>query len=236
MTATKLLGLLLVVVALVVPTSFVSAQGGSDEIIEISGEVEVAEPDIIVIAGYTIAPASTFRLPDLAVGAVVRVEGYLLPDGTLRAISLEVIADPEETMDFGFGTVVRSMVMERLNWTQTAGLEPGELLNAVRNREQTREAETVQNKGDLNQTGPVQQQQQQANGNPNPAELVQQQQQQANSDPNSAGPVQQQQQQENGQPNSVDSSGQNGEPQGQGAPPPAGSTNAPSGQQQGKGK
>jgi hypothetical protein len=71
------------------------AQGG-DEIpvlLEITGTVEVIEEDLIVIDGYTIAPAGAFRPSDLEVGDVVAVTGYLLNDDTLQVESLVVITD-----------------------------------------------------------------------------------------------------------------------------------------------
>ncbi len=83
------------------------AQGdGEDEepplLIEITGTVEVVEDDLIVVDGYTIAPAGAFDPSTLVVGDVVIVTGYLLNDDTLQVVSLVVItgdADADGVMD-----------------------------------------------------------------------------------------------------------------------------------------
>jgi hypothetical protein len=82
-----------------VPAFAQDGSGESDPIevyIELEGEVEVVQPDLIVIAGYTVAPSGAFRLPDLQVGDLVAVEGYLLPDDVLRVTTLEIIRDRDD--------------------------------------------------------------------------------------------------------------------------------------------
>ncbi len=64
-------------------------------LIEIEGEVEVLEDDMIVVSGTIVAPAGAFIPATLEVGDYVVIEGYLLDDDTIMAISLEVV-DPDE--------------------------------------------------------------------------------------------------------------------------------------------
>ena len=83
------------------------AQGDDEEeepplLIEITGTVEVVEDDLIVVDGYTIAPAGAFDPSTLVVGDVVIVTGYLLNDDTLQVVSLTVLtedADADGVMD-----------------------------------------------------------------------------------------------------------------------------------------
>ncbi|MBI5960457.1 MAG: thrombospondin type 3 repeat-containing protein [Chloroflexi bacterium] len=82
------------------PVSPIYAQEGSGEgdpfevYIEIVGEVEVIEANLIVIAGYPVVPAGAFEPSKLDVGDWVLIGGYLLPDDeTLHATLLEIIED-----------------------------------------------------------------------------------------------------------------------------------------------
>jgi hypothetical protein len=93
-------GLLAIVAAVIAigPQPRVQAQDTSGEdtfdvLVEITGPVEVLEPDLIVVAGVTIAPAGAFQPSQLYVGEVVTITGYLLNDDTLQAVSLVVEED-----------------------------------------------------------------------------------------------------------------------------------------------
>lgn len=63
---------------------------------EVTGFVEVLEDDLIVVEGIVVAPADAFLPADLKVGDAVTVLGILTDDGTLIAISLELVTDLEE--------------------------------------------------------------------------------------------------------------------------------------------
>jgi hypothetical protein len=91
------------VAAMVLPTPPVRAQDGPgkgdpfDIYIEIVGEVEVIEADLIVIAGYPVNPAGAFEPSKVDVGDLVLIGGYLLPDDeTLHATLLEIIEDRDD--------------------------------------------------------------------------------------------------------------------------------------------
>ncbi len=96
--------LLVALVAVVtLPAPPIHAQDGPgkgdpfDIYIEIVGEVEVIEADLIVIAGYPVAPAGAFEPSKLSVGDLVLIGGYLLPDDeTLHATLLEIIEDRDD--------------------------------------------------------------------------------------------------------------------------------------------
>lgn len=96
----KLLLLVALVTVVLLPAPPVRAQDGSGEgdpfdiYIEIVGEVEVIQADLIVIAGYPVNPAGAFEPSKLEVGDWVLIGGYLLPDDeTLHATLLEIIED-----------------------------------------------------------------------------------------------------------------------------------------------
>lgn len=78
----------------------VMAQDGDDAdemdvLIEISGTVESIDEDGIVIGGVLVAPAGAFQPSQLSVGDEVLLTGYLLPDGTLQAVSLTPVDDDD---------------------------------------------------------------------------------------------------------------------------------------------
>ncbi|NDJ84407.1 MAG: hypothetical protein GYB66_00840 [Chloroflexi bacterium] len=91
--------LLALAIALVlVPSTGLAQDGGEDDdelwvYIEIEGEVEALEDDLIVVDGYELAPAGAFNPSTLEVGDYVVVAGYLLDDDTLYVESLEVVED-----------------------------------------------------------------------------------------------------------------------------------------------
>jgi hypothetical protein len=88
-----------------VPVRVTVAQDGETEAdpalpIQIEGFVEVLEDDLIVVDGYTIAPAGAFDPATLAVGDYVIVTGWLLPDGdTIQVTSLVVAAGADSDGD-----------------------------------------------------------------------------------------------------------------------------------------
>lgn len=89
---------LLAALFLVAPLPITVAQDGETEAdpalpIEIEGFVEALEGDLIVIDGYTIAPAGAFMPATLAVGDYVIVTGWLLPDGDTIQVTSLVVAE-----------------------------------------------------------------------------------------------------------------------------------------------
>ena len=95
-------GLLAIVASVIAigPQPRVQAQDTSgddtfDVLMKYTGPVDELGPDVIVIAGVTVAPAGAFQPSDLLVGEIVTVTGYLLPDDTLQAVSLTVGGDED---------------------------------------------------------------------------------------------------------------------------------------------
>jgi hypothetical protein len=86
------------VVLAVAPSLTALAQDDPEEdpvLVEIRGVVEVLQEDMIVVSGVTIAPAGAFRPSDLKLGDQVIITGYLLPDDTLKAVSLQLVVDTD---------------------------------------------------------------------------------------------------------------------------------------------
>ena len=82
----------------------VAQEGGTDVDaalpIEIEGFVESLDGGVIVVDGYTIAPAGAFIPATLRVGDYVIISGWLLPDSdTLQAISLVIATGADRDRD-----------------------------------------------------------------------------------------------------------------------------------------
>ena len=93
MSLTKLIALILILMLAVTPAL---AQDAEEELvvtIEITGTVDLLSADAIVVGGVTIAPAGAFIPAALSLGETVRIVGILLDDGTLQALSLEVVVE-----------------------------------------------------------------------------------------------------------------------------------------------
>ncbi len=76
------------------------AEGDPALPIEIEGLVEVLEPDLIVVDGYTIVPTGVVLPETLAVGDYVIITGWLLPDGdTIQVTSLVVVEGADSDGD-----------------------------------------------------------------------------------------------------------------------------------------
>ena len=84
---------------LVLLTSFAGyaslAQAEEGVLIELTGTVEVLEDDLLVVDGIEVAPAAVFLPATLSVGDIVTITGYFNDEGTLVAISLEIIEDAD---------------------------------------------------------------------------------------------------------------------------------------------
>lgn len=102
---TTLVGLLLIAL-IALPANATLAQDGGDDgdelpvMIEITGEVQIIEDDLIVVDGFEIAPAQGFRVSSLSLGDIVTVTGNLLNDDTIQADSIEIVTPVEDRDDY----------------------------------------------------------------------------------------------------------------------------------------
>ncbi len=99
----KLVLVLLTVIAaaaFLIPAPAARAQDGEDDplpvLVEIAGEVEALEDDMIIISGVEVAPASAFTPSELEVGDLVIVTGVILNDDVLQATEIVMGDDLDE--------------------------------------------------------------------------------------------------------------------------------------------
>jgi hypothetical protein len=85
---------LVMIVALLVGASLALAQDDGQNKIEFSGEITAMDGDTLVIGGFTVNVAQAEINTTLEIGAVVKVEGVLLDDGTVEAGEIGGADDP----------------------------------------------------------------------------------------------------------------------------------------------
>lgn len=90
--------IVLIAVAIAVPLLAQDAPPGDEELVLVTGPLDLSQGDIRV-NGYIIAPSSAFSPALLTQGDYVIITGYLLPDGiTIQAVSLELFLTPTPSM------------------------------------------------------------------------------------------------------------------------------------------